>query len=205
MPLIKLTTSMTEQYKTAAQNTNNAFLSTAMPIGAIIPFVGSTAPNGTLLCHGNAVSRTTYADLFNAITLAVTASTMSGSTSMTVPYSGALSVGSHIEGTGIPAGTYITAINNDTQITLSNAATATISNGTYRVFPFGDGDGSTTFNLPISSRIIDDMTKTDIIVYAGGVSQAQIDASLQGAEEYADAGDAEIRNDILTLDCYREA
>lgn len=37
------------------------------PIGAIIPFGGSVVPNGYLLCNGQAVSRTTYAELFAVI------------------------------------------------------------------------------------------------------------------------------------------
>ncbi len=37
------------------------------PIGSIIPFGGITAPDGFLLCQGQAVSRTTYAELFAVI------------------------------------------------------------------------------------------------------------------------------------------
>lgn len=35
--------------------------------GEIVPFAGGTAPAGALLCHGQQVSRTTYAGLFSAI------------------------------------------------------------------------------------------------------------------------------------------
>lgn len=38
-----------------------------MPIGAMLPFGGSTAPQGWLLCDGRAVSRDDYAALYNAI------------------------------------------------------------------------------------------------------------------------------------------
>lgn len=38
-----------------------------VPTGAILPFAGSTAPTDFLLCYGQAVSRTTYSDLFTAI------------------------------------------------------------------------------------------------------------------------------------------
>lgn len=38
-----------------------------IPAGAVMPFAGSSAPSGWLLCYGQAVSRTTYADLFAAI------------------------------------------------------------------------------------------------------------------------------------------
>ncbi len=45
-----------------------AALQTAfVPSGAVLPFAGSTAPTGFLLCDGAAVSRTTYADLFAVI------------------------------------------------------------------------------------------------------------------------------------------
>lgn len=37
------------------------------PAGIVMPFAGSTAPEGWLLCDGSAVSRSTYADLFAAI------------------------------------------------------------------------------------------------------------------------------------------
>lgn len=39
-----------------------------MPVGTILPYGGTTAPTGWLLCNGTAYSRTgTYADLFTAI------------------------------------------------------------------------------------------------------------------------------------------
>ena len=38
-----------------------------MPTGVILPFGGSTVPEGFLLCNGAAISRTTYAKLFAAI------------------------------------------------------------------------------------------------------------------------------------------
>lgn len=40
---------------------------TPTPAGAVIAFAGQTAPSGWLLCQGQAVSRTVYADLFAAI------------------------------------------------------------------------------------------------------------------------------------------
>lgn len=43
------------------------FLHRALPSGIIMPYVGSSAPKGYLLCDGSAVSRTDYARLFSAI------------------------------------------------------------------------------------------------------------------------------------------
>lgn len=38
-----------------------------LPAGMLLPFAGSSTPSGFLLCDGTAVSRTTYANLFAAI------------------------------------------------------------------------------------------------------------------------------------------
>ena len=38
-----------------------------VPAGAVFDFAGTTAPSGYLMCYGQAVSRTTYADLYAAI------------------------------------------------------------------------------------------------------------------------------------------
>ena len=53
------------------------------PAGTIITFGGTTAPTGYLECDGSAVSRTTYADLFAA--LSTTWGTGDGSTTFNVP------------------------------------------------------------------------------------------------------------------------
>jgi microcystin-dependent protein len=38
-----------------------------VPAGAIMPYAGASVPDGWLLCYGQAISRTTYAALFTAI------------------------------------------------------------------------------------------------------------------------------------------
>jgi microcystin-dependent protein len=48
-----------------------------------MPYAGSSAPTGWLLCNGAAVSRTTYADLFTAIS--TTFGTGDGSTTFNLP------------------------------------------------------------------------------------------------------------------------
>lgn len=51
--------------------------------GTVLPFAGSTAPDGWLLCYGQAVSRTTYAVLFAVI--GTTYGIGDGSTTFNVP------------------------------------------------------------------------------------------------------------------------
>lgn len=53
------------------------------PVGVINPFGGANAPEGWLLCNGQAISRTDYADLFAAIGTAYGSG--DGSTTFNVP------------------------------------------------------------------------------------------------------------------------
>lgn len=55
----------------------------AVPSGVIAPFAGSAAPSGWILCFGQAVSRTTYAALFSAISTVFGAG--DGSTTFNLP------------------------------------------------------------------------------------------------------------------------
>tara|TARA_B100000085_G_C18450211_1_gene474534 strand:+ start:204 stop:770 length:567 start_codon:yes stop_codon:yes gene_type:complete len=52
-------------------------------IGSIVPFGGTAAPTGFLACDGSAISRTTYADLFSAIS--TTWGTGDGSSTFNIP------------------------------------------------------------------------------------------------------------------------
>jgi len=51
--------------------------------GVLVPYAGTSAPSGWLLCYGQAVSRTTYADLFTAIS--TTYGSGDGSTTFNLP------------------------------------------------------------------------------------------------------------------------
>ena len=61
---------------------NNANVA-ATPSGAILQFAGSTAPDGWLICNGATVSRSTYANLFAAISTTYGAG--NGSTTFQIP------------------------------------------------------------------------------------------------------------------------
>lgn len=120
-----------------------------MPTGTILPFSGIIAPVGFFKTDGATPSRTLYPELFNAITIQQTATTTSGSTSVTGLTSTAnMAVGMPLSGPGIQVGTTIAGIPNATSITLSGNATATASGVTLVVAPYGVGDSSTTFTLP---------------------------------------------------------
>ena len=55
----------------------------AFSSGMLMPYAGATAPTGWLLCYGQAISRTTYADLF--ATVGVTYGNGDGSTTFNLP------------------------------------------------------------------------------------------------------------------------
>ena len=64
-----------------------------MPTGMVVPYAGAAAPDGWLLCQGQAVSRTTYAQLFSVI--GTTYGSGDGSTTFNLPdMRGRVAVGS---------------------------------------------------------------------------------------------------------------
>lgn len=56
------------------------------PVGSMMMYAGSSAPTGWLLCDGTAISRTTYSDLFSAIS--TTYGTGDGSSTFNTPNMG---------------------------------------------------------------------------------------------------------------------
>lgn len=118
-------------------------------VGMILPWAGASVPDTYLLAYGQAVSRTTYASLFSAMTATETISCTSGSPNITVSADVAtrMPTGGKIEGIAcFIAGTSISS-KSGTTLTLSNNAGATTSTA-IRFIPWGNGDGSTTFNVP---------------------------------------------------------
>lgn len=51
----------------ALTNRTEYLFNRLFPIGGVIPFFGSTAPTGWLLCQGQSLSRTTYYELYEVI------------------------------------------------------------------------------------------------------------------------------------------
>lgn len=126
------------------QTYHNAY--PVVPIGGVIPFMGFVTPEHYLFADGSAISRTTYQLLFQVLTTTETVTLTSGSNTFTVANPTNYYVGMAIEGTGIPANTTITGIVGTT-VTILNNATVSASS-VIRFFLAGNGDGSTTFNIP---------------------------------------------------------
>ena len=123
-----------------------------VPVGTIIDFAGINIPAGYLACNSQTVERTTYADLFNAITRVESVTLTTGVNTFTLGVTFGLYVGMAIEGTGIPGGTEITDVSGTT-VTMSNNATVSGAEDV-RFFSWGNGNGTTTFNVPnLSGRV----------------------------------------------------
>ena len=62
---------------------SNITLITTTPVGVVLPFAGSGAPNGYLICDGQEISRTEYPELYKVI--GTTYGEGDGSTTFNVP------------------------------------------------------------------------------------------------------------------------
>jgi len=120
--------------------------------GTVVDFAGATAPAGYLLCDASQQSRTTYPLLYQAITQ-VQSCTTNSNTTLNVVSNLQFYVGMAVEGVGILSGTTLTVVDTltPTVVTISQAAT-TSATANARFFNWGNGNGSTTFTLPPSSR-----------------------------------------------------
>ncbi|RME58181.1 hypothetical protein D6779_07060 [Candidatus Parcubacteria bacterium] len=121
----------------------------SIPPGVVFPFVGPTPPADYLECNGAAVSRTTYNLLFSALTTTFTGNNTANSAIVSgIGSTSHMAPGMFVEGPGVPVGTTISTVDSATQITLSAAIPTANTGATFTLFSFGQGDGSTTFNLP---------------------------------------------------------
>lgn len=122
----------------------------ALLIGEVKDYPGPKLPPLFLWVDGSTKSRVTYAALLDALTATATGNSTSGSATITgvsVDLTGLGLEGAAIEGNGIQAGATVSSV-TATTIVLSSNANATGSTGTMRIFPHGNGNGSTTFTLP---------------------------------------------------------
>lgn len=134
----------------AVAKANAAVSLGVVPVGAEIDYAGFLPPPGWLFSAGQAVSRTIYADLFNAITFAFDgAGTVTSDNRIRLggsDLSGFGIIGAVAEGPGIPPGAVVVdAVPGSVGLSVAATATGTIL---LRILPYGRGDGSSTFNVP---------------------------------------------------------
>ena len=116
-------------------------------VGTIKPWAGLIAPNQYAFAYGQELSRTTFNTLYTAITYSTSVSCTSGSPILTgISDTTQISIGSDVELSCVAAGTTVIS---KTAITVTLSANSSItSDVTALFFPWGNGNGSTTFNLP---------------------------------------------------------
>lgn len=133
--------------ETASEMRDVLGVASGVPIGSIIDWPVDVVPAFWARADGAAFSRATYSDLHNALAPELSVIITSGSAVVAgIGSAQGFKAGMVVEGAEIPAGSTIQSIDGASQITLSANATA---NGTKcRVYRYGNGDGSSTFNLP---------------------------------------------------------
>lgn len=65
--LVNVTSGITGLYKVSKQNLLKSITRQLTPVGTIVPYGGTTAPEGWFLCDGSEILRSEYLDLFNII------------------------------------------------------------------------------------------------------------------------------------------
>lgn len=123
-------------------------------VGTIKPWAGMTAPNQYAFTYGQEVSRTTYAALFTAITSSQPTFCTSGNPTLTgLSDTTNFWIGMSVEVSCLASGFSTVISKTATTVTLAANANVT-TNTTALFFPWGRGNGSTTFNLPDYRGII---------------------------------------------------
>lgn len=118
-------------------------------VGTILPWSGWSLPNQYLFADGHAVSRTTYPELLVALTHTVNVICTSGLPTLSgIPFNSTFNVpiGASVEASCIPPGSTVISKAANSLTMSSNATVSTAVSA--RIFFYGDGDRSTTFNLP---------------------------------------------------------
>ncbi len=116
-------------------------------VGTIIAFSGSVPPNNYLFAYGQAISRATYSTYFTVSTIATTATCVSGSPTLnSIPDTSQIGIGSAVESACLPINTTVVSKTSSTVTLNNNAIVSTTVSTTF--FPFGNGDGVATFNIP---------------------------------------------------------
>jgi len=117
-----------------------------LPVGSILPNSGFVAPANYQFAYGQALSRSTYANLFAALTISTSIGCVGGSPLVNVSDTSNLSVGAVLESICV-TGSPTVISKTSTSVTLSSNSTITVATtGTF--FPYGNGDALTTFNVP---------------------------------------------------------
>jgi len=152
-------------------------------VGTVKPWAGMIAPNQYAFAYGQEISRTTYSTLYTAITSSQSVFCNSGS-----PILNGLSdtnnfwIGMSVEVSCVAAG-FSTVVSKTTS-TVTLAANANVTTNVTAIFyPWGRGNGSTTFNLPDLRGVV--LAGNNIM---GGVSASNLTTAYFGTTDPNSSG-----------------
>lgn len=116
-------------------------------VGSVKMWAGIVAPAQYQFAYGQQVLRASFPDLYSAITQTISVICTSGSTVLSgIADTTQIAVGANVETSCVP-GTGTVVSTTASTVTLSSTANiSTTVNATF--FPFGNGNGATTFSLP---------------------------------------------------------
>jgi hypothetical protein len=118
-----------------------------LAVGSVLPWSGFVAPANYAFSYGQELDRTTYSQLLSAITLTQNITCISGNATLTnVSDTTQINVGAAVEAACITAGSTVIS-KTSTTVTISSNATVSVTT-TSTFFPWGNGNGLTTFNAP---------------------------------------------------------
>jgi len=117
-------------------------------VGTTLPWSGLVAPNQYVFAYGQEIARATYPEFFTAVTQQANVICSSASNILTgISDTTQINIGSPVElSLCVISGTTVVSKTAST-VTLSNPSSVSI-NAVATFFPYGNGNGSTTFNVP---------------------------------------------------------
>ena len=124
----------------------------AFSAGMLMPYAGASAPTGWLLCYGQAISRTTYADLF--ATVGTTYGNGDGSTTFNLPDLRGRTIAGKDDMGGTSANRLTSALNGDALGATGGAETHTLTEAqlaSHKHFGFAATNASATTSSNLSS------------------------------------------------------
>lgn len=125
---------------------NQTLIGDGQPVGTVKPWAAFIAPNQYAFAYGQSVLRATYPDLFSAITITTLVSCSIGSAVLTgISDTTQIPIGAPVEFSCVSGATVIAKSSNSVTLSTTSLGSGTV---TAVFFPWGNGNASTTFNIP---------------------------------------------------------
>ena len=116
-------------------------------VGTILPWAGLVAPPNYVFAYGQAISRTTYPLYTSTVTITTNLICTNGLNVLSgIADTSQIHIGTPVEASCIPPGTTVTAVASTSVTVSANASISTAVSAQF--FPYGNGDGATTLNVP---------------------------------------------------------